>query len=340
VNTLQTTPDEKRPLIVDTDLSVDDYVALLYLLQRPEVEIRAITVVNGVVHVKPGVENLCRLLAWLGRDEIPVAGGAAEPLTGERGVPPGWRLPLDYGPRILLPRRGSAPSALSAPELLREQILASEAPVTLLALGPLTNLALLLREDPALAGRIEAIVISGGAIQVPGTIHKDSPRNPNTVAEWNLYVDATAADIVFRSGAPLVLIPLDVTHVDGEQPLLFSREFVRRLRQVAQGKASRLLVDCLRLARLMGGPHPATPVWDGVAAALTIQPEIGAEWRELGIHIETEPDEVAGQTAVDDSQAKRVRVCLRGDQEAFESAYLATLAAGRGETFVGEGPSE
>ena len=150
------------------------------------------------------------------------------------------------------------------------------------------------------------------------------------IVDTDLSIDATAADLVFRSGAPLVLIPLDVTHVDGEQPLLFSREFVRRLRQEAQGRASRLLVDCLRLARLMRGRHPATPVWDGVAAALVVQPEIGSEWHELGLRIETQPDEVAGQTVVDDSQANRVRVCLKGDRKAFERTYLATVTAGGG----------
>jgi len=83
------------------------------------------------------------------------------------------------------------------------------------ALGPLTNLALALRADAALASRIEMIYISGGAINVPGMIHADVPANPNRVAEWNLYLDPEAADQVFKTGIRIALIPMDVTHVNG-----------------------------------------------------------------------------------------------------------------------------
>lgn len=318
-----TTP---RPVVVDTDLSFDDYVALLYLLQHPGVDVQAITVVNGVAHVGPGLENLRRLLAFVNRSSIPLAAGPEQPLTGQRQFPRLWRFLLDYGPRLLLPKQKAPAPAVSAPELIREQILASDRPLTFIMLGPLTNLALVLHEDPALAARIDTVVISGGAVQVPGVIHADRPDHPNAVSEWNLYLDPGAAETVFNAGVSVALVPLDVTHVQGAQPLLFNRAFIRQLSQVAQGKAANLLVRLLRLwqpvARMRYG---TTPVWDGAVAALAANPALCQAWHTLGLRILTEPDAVAGQTIVDDSQSTQVRVCLAGEQPTFEAAYLAVI---------------
>ncbi len=319
---MNTSSEHRRPILVDTDLSFDDYVALLYLLQHPAVDIRAVTVVNGVVHVQPGVENARRVLALARRREIPVAGGPGEPLSGARTFPTRWRTILDYVPRLFLPRIPVPASALSAPELICQLCLSSDHPITFVALGPLTNLALALRAEPTLAEYIETVFISGGAIHVPGLIHEDMPENLNQVAEWNFYLDPEAAEVVFQAGIPIVMIPLDVTHVSGPRPLLFSREFVRRLRANAQGKAMRLMVRLISIWQLATPRFPNTPVWDGVAAALLTTPEIGRDWREVFIRVVTHPDEVAGQTLVEENQPPNVRVCLGGDQEALETAYL------------------
>jgi inosine-uridine nucleoside N-ribohydrolase len=318
-------------VIIDTDLSFDDYVALLYLLQHPAVDVRAITIANGVVHIKQGVENARRLLSLVGRSDIPVAGGPEKPLAGQHSFPGSWRFLLDYGIRFLLPRKKATPVYHgSAVELIRQQVSTSEVPVTFIALAPLTNLALALRADPGLAERFDAIFINGGAIYVSGHIHDDNPSNPNVVSGWNLYVDPVAADIVFKSGARLALIPVDVTHVSGPQPLLFSREFVHRLGLAAKGRASRLLVRIIRLWQLATPRYPATPVWDGVTAAIAAEPTIGSDWRDLGIRIVTQPESAAGQTVVDDSQPVNAHVCLGGNQTAFETAYLAVCGRGIG----------
>jgi len=312
-----------RPVIVDTDLSNDDYVALLFMLQHPGIDVRAITVVNGMAHVQTGIQNARRLLSLVGRPDIPVAGGPDHPLAGQHAFPPGWRFALDHAPRLILPKAPPAPlSGLSAPELICQQILAGDIPITFVALGPLTNLALALRADPTLATRIDAIFISGGAINVPGTIHQDVPSNPNSVAEWNLYVDPVAADIVFNCGAHLVLTPLDVTNVGGPQPLLFGRDFVRRLVGAARGEPSKLMVRLIRFWQLVSPQFRATPVWDAVTAALVADPAIGSDWHDLALRVVTQPSHVAGQTVVDDDRPANVRVCLGGNQTAFEAAYL------------------
>jgi inosine-uridine nucleoside N-ribohydrolase len=322
----QATSAKPRPIIVDTDLSFDDYVALIYLLQNQNVDVRAITVVNGVVHVKPGIENIRRLLSLTGRTDIPFAGGPEKPLSGQRAFPAHWRFILDYALRLILPRHSlPAPQKKSAAELICQQVSTSETPITFIALGPLTNLALALRADPTLATRVDSVLISGGAIYTKGTIRDDVPSHPNVVAEWNLYIDPTAAEAVFNSGARLELVPLDVTHTNGSQPLLFTHEFVNNLSTLAHERTTKTIVRILRLWQLLNPRRQAFPMWDAAAAAIAVDATIGSDWRDLAVSIALEPDGVAGQTIVDEDDRPNARVCLAGDQVAFEEAFLATI---------------
>ena len=173
------------------------------------------------------------------------------------------------------------------------------------------------------------IYISGGAFNVDGPIHSDLPDNPNRVAEWNLYLDAEAADLVFKSGIPIVLVPLDVTHVTGPRPLVFSREGVKSLRKAARSRASRLMVRLIHLWGMSVTQYPATPVWDAAVAALVVDPAIGTDWRELAIRVELEPETVAGQTVIEAGKPVNARVCFGGNQTAFEATYLS-IARGTG----------
>jgi pyrimidine-specific ribonucleoside hydrolase len=323
-NTPQVAPVASRPVIIDTDLSFDDYVALLFLLQHPDLDIRAITIVNGVAHKKPAMEGIRRLLSLTGQTAIPFAGGQEEPVSGQRAFPAYWRFLVDWAPYLMLPRHSQpAPSGVSAVDLICQQILTSEIPITFIALGPLTNLALALRVNPMLATRLDSILISGGAIHAKGTIRDDVPSHPNVVAEWNLYIDPVAADIVFNSGARLDLVPLDVTHTSGSRPLLFKREFIRRLSTLAHGRAARTMVRVLRLWQLARPWQPALPVWDAAAAAVAVDTSIGCDWHDVAVRVALEPEEITGQTIIDEDGQPNARVCLAGDQAAFEEAYLA-----------------
>lgn len=314
-----------RPIIIDTDLSFDDYVALVYLLQHPAVEVRALTVVNGVAHVKPGLENAGRLLRLAKRNNIPRAGDPQGELEKKQFFPESWRAIMGYGIRLWLPWNSLSPSSLSAPELICQQCLSSDQPVTFVALGPLTNLALALRTEPKLAIHFEKIVISGGAFNVKGLIRNDLPNSLNDTAEWNMYIDPEAADFVFKSGIPIELVPLDVTHVTGPQPLVFSRKFVKSLRQAARSPASRLLVRLIYSWAMIVPQYPAIPVWDAAVAALVVDPSIGTDWRELAIRIEAEPEAVAGQTVIETGKPANARVCFGGNQAVFEQAYLELM---------------
>ncbi len=324
-STASVRPGSQRPVLIDTDLSFDDYAALLFLLQHPAVNVRAITVANGVVHVQPGLENVARLLALVDQPDIPIARGPAQSLSGRNDFPAGWRFLMDYAIRLLLPRQKASLGNLDAPTLIRQQILASPSPVTFIALAPLTNLALALQADPTLIQNIETIVVSGGAFTVPGTIHTDVPANPNTVAEWNFYTDPLAAQLVLQCGARIALVPLDVTHVQGPSPLVFSRAAIRALRTAAHGKASRLLVRLIYFWQLATTQFPATPVWDAAVAALAVDPPLG-RWRELGVNVVQQPQALAGQTCEDRAQPYPTQVCFEGNQAAFEAAYLGLVA--------------
>jgi pyrimidine-specific ribonucleoside hydrolase len=319
------TDKARCPVIIDSDLSFDDYVALLFLLQHPAIDIRAITVVNGVVHVKPGISNVGRLLKLANRRDIPFAGGPDTPLSGQRAFPDGWRKILDYGIRLFLPWTSLPVPLLSAAELICQQCMSSERPVTFVELGPMANLALALRARPEIASHIERIVISGGAFNVKGTIHAEIPENPNEVAEWNHYIDVEAAQQIYSSGIPITLVPLDATHVDGARPMVFSRDTVKNLRKAARSRTARMMTQLIYYWGLSVPQYNAVPVWDAAVAALVADPTIGADWRDLAIRIETEPEALAGQTVIESGKPVNARVCFSGDQARFEDAYLSVV---------------
>jgi len=190
------------PVIIDCDPGHDDAIALVLALASPELDVKAITSSAGNQTPDKTLNNVLRMLTLLRRSDIPVAGGAARPLMraliiadnvhGESG--------LD-GPT--LPEPGFAAQPCTAVELMAKTLRESAEPVTLVATGPQTNVALLLNSHPELHKKIARIVIMGGAM---------APGNWTPAAEFNIYVDPEAAEIVFQSGIPVVMAGLDVTH--------------------------------------------------------------------------------------------------------------------------------
>lgn len=191
-----------HPVIIDCDPGHDDAIALVLALASPELAVKAVTSSAGNQTPDKTLRNVLRMLTQLGRTDIPVAGGATKPLMrkliiadnvhGESG--------LD-GPE--LPEPAFAPQSGTAVELMAKTLRESAEPVTLVATGPQTNVALLLNSHPELHNKIARIVIMGGAMAL---------GNWTPAAEFNIYVDPEAAEIVFQSGIPLVMAGLDVTH--------------------------------------------------------------------------------------------------------------------------------
>lgn len=202
-------------IILDTDPGIDDALALFLALASPEVQLEGITTVSGNVHVDQTTRNALALLELTGRTDIPVARGSDRPLI---------RQPLNaahvHGNNGLggaeLPQPRLRPVAQHAVDLLIEKIMAAPGAITLVPIGPLTNIALALRREPRLAERVREVVIMGGALRVPGN---DSPS-----AEFNILADPHAAHIVLHAGWPIRLVSLDVTTVT-----LLQREQVHAL---------------------------------------------------------------------------------------------------------------
>ena len=198
------------PVVIDTDPGVDDALALALALASPELSVRAVTTVAGNVDLATGTANAAYLLRILAPDRgIRLAQGCAKPLARElvtaeevhgsdglAGITghERWR------------RRDADPTDIpsNAVDVIIEEVAQSPEPVTVIALGPLTNVAAALRRDPAAMQRAAAVVVMGGSLHAGGNV---TPH-----AEFNFYVDPEAADVVLASGVPVIVTPLDVTH--------------------------------------------------------------------------------------------------------------------------------
>lgn len=192
-----------RCVIIDTDPGIDDAVAILAALASPEFDVLGITTVAGNIGLATTTRNAGRILALARRSDVPVIAGAAGPLART-----GFDVAEIHGDDGLggvgFPEPATPPRPGHAAVWLAETLMAQPAgAVEILALGPLTNLAQLLADDPQAARRIGRIVAMGGAIREPGNV---GPRS-----EFNLAADPEAAEAVLAAGLPLTLIPLDVT---------------------------------------------------------------------------------------------------------------------------------
>jgi pyrimidine-specific ribonucleoside hydrolase len=312
-----------QPFIVDTDMAADDWLAILYLLGRPEVEVKAITVTGaGEAHcapgsrTAPGSRHALDLLALAGRPEIPVACGRETPLQGDHVFPTSWRERVDNLFGLSLPENPNAPAAGSAVDLLARTVRESSRPVHVVTLGPLTNVAQALEVEPSLMDNVQRITIMGGAVHVPGNVGPVSDID-NDVAEWNIYVDPHAAAIVLRSGAPVTLVPLDATN---HAPL--TMDFYRRLKRdrktpVAQF-AHRILAA---LVDFIGGG--AYYFWDPLAAAIATDDSL-ATYEEQPLVVIEEDGPQSGRTMVHED-GHPTRVAVSADRARFETLFLDAL---------------
>ena len=185
-------------LVIDTDPGVDDAIAILMALAAPNVVVAGLTSVGGNVPLARSTRNALALIQAAGYRNIPIAKGASRPLQGKFKYAPQFH--GSGGLSIRLPDPTIRPLKKSAVEFLNDQIAREPGKIVLLALGPLTNIARLLQEHPYALEQARNIVIMGGAVNVPG--------NVTPYAEFNIYCDPVAADIVFSSGLPITLVDL------------------------------------------------------------------------------------------------------------------------------------
>ncbi len=282
-----------RPVVIDTDPGVDDALALCLALRSPELRVEAITTVAGNVPVEVATRNALRILDLVRPAPRPLlAQGASEPLKrplqtasevhGDDGLGGATALrEADGRPRYPDPPIG--PDRTDAPELLAEMAERFAARLTIITLGPLTNLALALRSHGPLLRKVGQVVAMGGALRVPG--------NVTPVAEFNIWVDPEAAAEVLQAGLPLRLVGLDVTHQvrlapeDLPPPESPVARFVRDItgRTLAWSRAAE------------GG---GMPLHDPLAVAAAADPTL-CTWEALDVRVETRGEFTTGMTVAD-----------------------------------------
>jgi purine nucleosidase len=192
-----------KRIIIDTDPGIDDALAILLALASDELTIEGLTVVHGNCSMAQGVTNALSVLELAGREDIPVYPGCELPL-----VQPSLLAPETHGNTGLgyaqLPAPTTEPAPSHAVDFLVESTLSAPGEITIVAAGPLTNLALAIRREPKIVEAVREVIIMGGAIRHEG--------NTTPLAEFNTFVDPHAAHIVYHSGMPITLTPLDVTY--------------------------------------------------------------------------------------------------------------------------------
>jgi inosine-uridine nucleoside N-ribohydrolase len=269
-------------VIIDTDPGVDDALALLLAMRSPELKIEGITPVAGNVPLELGLPNALRMVEIAGRTDIPVAPGASAPLLrrlvtatyahGENGLG-----------GAVFPEPKTKPTAEPAAEFIRRIVRQYPGEVTLIPIGPLTNIATALKLDTELAGMVRGIVLMGGSL---------SGGNITPAAEFNIYVDPEAARIVFQSGVPITMVGLDATRKTS-----LTEEHVRTLEAAqnpvsqAAAKIGRNAIDHNREQGFLVGPN----MHDSLAVAAFLDPSI-LTFQEYYVDVEVYGELTAGET--------------------------------------------
>jgi inosine-uridine nucleoside N-ribohydrolase len=257
-----------RTILADTDVAPDDLVALSFLLSAPNVTVVAITISGtGEAHCEGGVAVVLGLLEYLDAPQIPIACGRETPLAGDHAFPDGWREAADQGSGLELPATDRGPVEGNAVELIKG--MAGDTPgLTILTLGPLTNLGDALQADPGLANRLGPVFIMGGALHVPGNILGPGAPPGNAVAEWNAYVDPHARAVVLESGLEPSFVSLD-----GTSQVPVTVEFAQRAIQTASQPASSVLAQLMNANPFMSGGSYF--LWDPLAAEVAAGYPVG-----------------------------------------------------------------
>lgn len=323
-------------VIIDTDPGIDDALALLLALQTPDLEVAAITTVSGNVPVDRATRNVMTILSLLPEKQcLPVAEGAAKPMKkapvyathvhGEDGLGGLERFRSEDGSPRYQPLDRVLSKRDAADEILH-QIAVSSEPVTVIPIGPLTNIAAAIERDKTAMAKAKGIVLMGGAIGVSG--------NVTPAAEFNIFVDPHAAKIVFDAGIPLTIIGLDVT-----QQVALHKERLEKAIAPQGTVISQFICDCTSeyfnfAQKLLG--ESRLLLHDPLAIGAVIDPTLVAT-ELLHVAVETAGEVTEGMTLADRRPFKsdwkkppNAEVCLGVDGDRFVSFFIENVLGGSG----------
>jgi purine nucleosidase len=307
-----------KRVILDTDPGVDDALAILLALGSPELHVLGVSVVSGNVELAHCVRNALRTLRLAGRGDIPVHAGAPRPLSREP-----VRADRVHGQDGLgdagVPDAGRAADSEDAVGFLVRALRAEPGAITLVATGPLTNLALAERQSPGVLKQAREVIVMGGAVREQG--------NATPVGEFNFVADPHAAREVVGAGANLTLVPLDATH----RCLLSEETFRRRiepLRTPVSDFIARTTVLCRAYMKIVEGIE-GFHLHDPLAVGVGIDPTF-CETEVMRLDVETEGALTAGQVVADRRlllderllNGSNVRACVGVDRRRFVAFFL------------------
>lgn len=277
-----------RKIIIDTDPGQDDAVAMLLALASPEeLDVVAVTAVAGNVPLELTSRNGLMIVELAGRTDVPVHAGAVRPMV--RSLVTAEYVHGDSGiDGADLPEPSTPLAAAHAVDAIIDIVMAAEpGEITLCPLGPLTNIGLALVREPRLADRVAEIVLMGGGFFEGG--------NRTPAAEFNIYVDPHAADVVFRSGIPITMMPLDVTH---QALTLPDRVAAFAALGTAAGDAVHGMLDFFDRHDIEKYGTEGGPLHDPCVIAYLLQPGL-FDGRHVSVQIETSSELTMGMTVVD-----------------------------------------
>jgi inosine-uridine nucleoside N-ribohydrolase len=297
-----------KKIILDTDPGTDDALALMLALNSPELDVRAITVVPGNVTASQGLENALRMVSLANRCDIPLAAGAQHPLFQKLITAEFWHGKNGLA-NVELPASKCRVDARFGPDLIIQLIHAAPHEITLVPVGPLTNIALAVEKDPSIVPLVKEVILMGGSIK---------GGNVNAAAEANIYNDPEAAQIVFQAGWPLTMVGLDV----GDKTLL-SQKYLDEL-----GKTHGPVNDfiCAVAKYLIGLSaqfgSPGTPMYDPTAVGVAIDATL-VKAPEMHVDVETRGEFTRGET-VANRNGYVERNVLHGDRYVIEGVDKVT----------------
>ncbi len=297
-----------KKIIFDTDPGSDDALALMLALNSPELDVRAITVVPGNVTASQGLENALRMVSLANRCDIPVAAGAQHPLFQKLITAEFWHGKNGLANVELPPSKCKVDSHFG-PDLIIQMVHAAPHEITLVPVGPLTNIALAVEKDPSIVPLVKEVILMGGSI---------TGGNVNAAAEANIYNDPEAARIVFQAGWPVTMVGLDV----GDKTL-FSQKYLDQLGQT-HGPVNDFIYAVakylINLAAQFGSP--GTPMYDPLAVGVAIDATL-VKAPEMHVDVETRGEFTRGET-VANRRGYVERNVLHGDRYVIEGADKVT----------------
>lgn len=317
-------------VIIDTDPGIDDAMAILLALNSPELKVEALTVVPGNVDGRQGLENALKIVSLAGRCDVIVSGGAKHPLNQKLITAQYWHGPNGLA-GVELPASKCKADPRFGPDLIIELLHKYPHEITLIPVGPLTNIALAVSKDPSIVPLVRNIVIMGGSI---------TGGNVNGAAEANIYNDPEAASIVFNAGWMVTMIGSDV----GERTLI-TRKHLSEL-QAEHGPESDFIAKLadFYVTRSEKSGYPGAAMYDPLAVATAVDPSL-VTLKDMHVDVETKGQFTRGETVAnrmgsDENNVlhgdhyeiegvielkPNARVCLASDADRFLQLFISRI---------------